>query len=115
LVDFAQWRIATNGIDGTSPTTAPSQASVAESSVTLPPEKKERVMPEYRIYTLTEGNKITGPWRGVTCDDDEKAIQQAKRWLDGHDLEVWEGSRRVSRLARTGARSAGVLFFFCVH
>jgi hypothetical protein len=57
-------------------------------------------MPLYRIYTLTEGN-ITGPGRAVTCDDDETAIQQAKQWLDGHGLEVWEGSRRVSQLART--------------
>jgi hypothetical protein len=52
-------------------------------------------MPEYRIYTLTESNRIAV---NVFCDDDQDAIQEAKQWLDGHDLEVWQGARLVTRL-----------------
>ena len=56
-------------------------------------------MPEfYRIYTLTEHNKIAGPSQDVICQNDQEAIQQAKQWLDGHDLEVWQGPRLVTRL-----------------
>jgi hypothetical protein len=58
-------------------------------------------MPGYRIYTLNERDKIAGPPQEVTGDDDDGAIQQAKQWLDGRDLEVWQGSRLVSRLKRT--------------
>jgi hypothetical protein len=55
-------------------------------------------MPEYRIYTLSDGNKIAEPPRVVTCDNDQEAIEQATQLLDGHDIEVWAGARVVSRL-----------------
>ena len=57
-------------------------------------------MPEYRVYMLTDDNKIAGASEEVTCDDDQQAIQYAKQWLDGHDLEVWQGARVVTRLKR---------------
>jgi hypothetical protein len=49
---------------------------------------------------LTDDNKIAGPSEELTCDDDQQAIQHAKQWLDGHDLEVWQGARVVTRLKR---------------
>jgi len=58
-------------------------------------------MPEYRIYTLNDRNKISGPPQDITCENDQEAIQQAKQWLDGHDVEVWQGARVVVRLKRT--------------
>jgi hypothetical protein len=60
-------------------------------------------VPEYRIYTLTDGGKIDGPSRAVICDDDQDAIKLAKRWLDGHDLQVWQGARLVNRLKRASS------------
>ena len=57
-------------------------------------------MPEYRIYMLTDGNKIAGQPEEVICDDDRQAIQHAKQWLGGHDVEVWQGARVVTRLKR---------------
>ncbi len=55
-------------------------------------------MPEYRIYTLVGGNHIAGPPRTVTCDTDQEAIAQAKTYLDGSDIEVWQAARIVTRL-----------------
>ena len=52
-------------------------------------------MRAYRIYLLTKAGHIEGPPSVVTCDTDEEAIQQAKQLKDGHDLEVWDQSRRV--------------------
>jgi hypothetical protein len=57
-------------------------------------------VPEYTIYTLTDGGKIDGPSRVVICDDDQDAIKLVKQWLDGHDLQVWQGARLVNRLKR---------------
>jgi hypothetical protein len=55
-------------------------------------------MPEYRVYTLTAENKIAGPSRILFCVDDQEAIGQAKQSLDGHDIEIWRGTRIISRL-----------------
>ena len=52
------------------------------------------------IYMLTDGNKIAGPPEEVICDDDRQAIQHAKQLLGGHDVEVWQGARVVTRLKR---------------
>jgi hypothetical protein len=55
-------------------------------------------MPEYRIYTMSNDNKIAGPPRLVTCSDDQEAIGLAKQLLDGRDVELWQGARVVTRL-----------------
>ena len=57
---------------------------------------------EYQIYTLNDRNKIAGPPQNVVCENDQEAIQLAKQWLDGHDIEVWQGAQVVIRLKRTG-------------
>jgi len=58
-------------------------------------------MPEYRIYTLTDSDKIAALPQNVICENDEEAVRQAKQFLDGHDIEVWQGARLVTRLKRT--------------
>jgi hypothetical protein len=55
-------------------------------------------MPYYRIYSVTKDGHIRGVPRAVECDDDRRAIDRAKAILDGLDLEVWEGRRRVAVL-----------------
>jgi hypothetical protein len=70
---------------------------VAESSVALPPEGKGRDMPEYRIYTLTDANKIAGPSQS-SARTIRKPFSGLSNGLDGHDLEVWQGARVVIRL-----------------
>jgi hypothetical protein len=55
-------------------------------------------MPTYRIYTLTNNDRVAAPARPVNCADDAAAIQNARQWLDGHVIEVWDGGRLVGRL-----------------
>ena len=55
-------------------------------------------MPEYRIYTLTAGNKIAGPAVEVDCQSDEEAVAKARTSLNGQDIEIWSGTHVVTRL-----------------
>ena len=55
-------------------------------------------MPEYRLYTLLNGDKIAGPATRVECSSDEEAISQAKKFISGLDIEVWQDARLIARL-----------------
>jgi hypothetical protein len=55
-------------------------------------------MPEYRLYTLLNGDKIAGPATRVECSSDEEAIIQAKKFINGLDIEVWQDARLIARL-----------------
>ena len=49
-------------------------------------------MTGYRLYCLDGANKVaSAEW--IDADDDEAAIEVAKRMMDGQDLEVWQGAR----------------------
>jgi hypothetical protein len=51
-------------------------------------------MPDYRAYVI-KNNHVAGVPVVFTCDSDQEAIQQAKKLVDGHDIELWDGSRFV--------------------
>jgi hypothetical protein len=55
-------------------------------------------MRTYRIYTLSRDGHIHHAPRLVECDDDEAALKEARRFLDGEALEVWDQQRKVGRL-----------------
>jgi hypothetical protein len=63
-------------------------------------------MPEYRIYMLTAGNEIAGPGVEVDCQSDDEAVTHARGLLNGQDLEIWSGTRIVTRLPSAGPRRA---------
>ena len=54
-------------------------------------------MPDYRAYRLNEDGHITG-YEPLVCPDDDDAITNAKRLVDGHDVELWSGPRFVTLL-----------------
>jgi hypothetical protein len=56
------------------------------------------VVPQYRIYTLKNGNQIVAPPDVIECASDQEAIAEALTMLDGLDIEVWQGVRVVTRL-----------------
>ena len=58
-------------------------------------------MPEYRAYILDRDGHIKN-FEPLVCGDDAAAIATAKRMVDGHDVEVWQGARRVTTLAHKG-------------
>jgi hypothetical protein len=57
----------------------------------------------YRLYGLDGVNKVaSGEW--IDAEDDETAIEAAKEMMDGHDCELWQGSRLVARIPRKRPR-----------
>ena len=51
----------------------------------------------YRLYGLDGVGKVaSAEW--IEADDDEAAIEAAKRMMDGHRYELWERSRLVISL-----------------
>ena len=55
-------------------------------------------MPDYRIYTLSEDGHIKGAPTLVIFESDQEAIETVRRMLDGNDIDVWQGARRITRL-----------------
>ena len=54
-------------------------------------------MAEYRAYTVGSDGRFIG-FEPLVCADNSEAIQKAKRLINGHDVELWSGSRLVVRL-----------------
>jgi hypothetical protein len=54
-------------------------------------------MTEYRAYYVGTGGHFEGS-REFECDSDADAIASAKKLLDGKDVEVWCGIRKLIRL-----------------
>jgi hypothetical protein len=52
---------------------------------------------EYRAYAVGSDGNFNG-FEPLVCADDAKAIEEAKRLLDGCDIELWCGTRLVIRL-----------------
>ena len=49
---------------------------------------------EYQVYTMgTDGNAL----KEIEIDrpNDRAAVQYAKQFVDGHDIELWQGDRKV--------------------
>jgi hypothetical protein len=58
---------------------------------------------DYRLYGLDGVNKVsTGEW--FEAEDDETAVEVAKNMMDGHDCELWQGKRFVSRIEHRRGR-----------
>jgi hypothetical protein len=57
-------------------------------------------MPEYRAFIVGGDGHFSG-FEELVCDDDAKAIEKAKRLVDGHDVELWNGARLVVVLQHT--------------
>jgi len=65
---------------------------------------------EYRLYTVDGGGHFRG-FELLVCANDAEAIDQAKRLVVGHAIELWCGERLVIRLeAKAKKGASGVLF-----
>jgi hypothetical protein len=56
-------------------------------------------MQEYRAYVIARDGRIKQRI-DLTCADDGEAKETAKRLVDGHDVELWEGVRLVAVFRR---------------
>jgi hypothetical protein len=64
-------------------------------SFALPPDPGSGIMSEYRVYIIgSDGHfKASVP---LDCASDEAAKQHARQLVDGHDVELWQGVRKVA-------------------
>ena len=57
-------------------------------------------MQEYRAYVIgPDGRIIRGT--DLVCEDEEDATEQAKQLVDGHDVELWQGARKIATFPHT--------------
>jgi hypothetical protein len=55
-------------------------------------------MSQYRAYFVDLDGHILRPAELIEADTDTQAIEAAKQYLNGHDVELWQGSRPVTLL-----------------
>ena len=60
-------------------------------------------MPEYRAYMVgTDGHILNVA--ELVCPNDESAKEYARQLVDGHDVELWQGERRIQISGLTNDR-----------
>ena len=62
-------------------------------------------MPDYRAYIVGDDGHFVD-FEPLVCVDDAEATEQAKRLVDGHDVELWEGARLIAVLQHTSNSEA---------
>jgi hypothetical protein len=55
-------------------------------------------MPWYRIYRIDDEDHAKGAAIPIESDTDQQAMEQARRYVEGLAIEVWDGPRLVGRL-----------------
>jgi hypothetical protein len=55
-------------------------------------------MPAYRAYFIDKDDRVVS-FKPVEADSDEEALEAARQFVDGHDVEVWLLDRMVGRLS----------------
>lgn len=57
-------------------------------------------MAEYRAYIIgADGHFLRAVQ--LVCPDDDTARKYAKQLVDGHDVELWDGARKVDEFKHT--------------
>jgi hypothetical protein len=59
----------------------------------------EGIMPIYRAYLLDKDDRVES-FKPVEADSDDEALETAKQFVNGHDVEVWLLDRMVGRLSK---------------
>ena len=62
-------------------------------------------MGSYRAYLLDKDGRIHQPPKVIEANDDSEAAQAAQQLVDGHDVELWEGQRRIAKFTHENKRS----------
>ena len=55
----------------------------------------------YRVYLIDADDRVVS-YRPVEADTDADALEAARRFVDGCELEVWDLDRKIGRLKRAG-------------
>jgi hypothetical protein len=43
----------------------------------------------YKLYRLNKEGRVSGPPQIVRCEDDDAVLIEARKYVDGHAIEVW--------------------------
>jgi hypothetical protein len=73
----------------------PQPSAAIELRLALGNDGGGKGMPDYRVFTVDDKGHILGPSDIVTCDDDEQAIDKARKLKKRFAVEVWQGERLV--------------------
>jgi hypothetical protein len=56
-------------------------------------------MPTYRVYLIDAHDRVAS-YRPIEAHTDAEALEAARRFIDGCDVEVWDLARKIGRLGR---------------
>jgi cytolysin (calcineurin-like family phosphatase) len=60
---------------------------------------RREIMPTYRAYLINEDNRVAS-YKPIEADTDAEALQAARQFVNGCDVEVWHLDRRIGRLGK---------------
>jgi hypothetical protein len=63
----------------------------------LPPDPRGSNMPHYRVYIVGRDGHFKDAIN-LDCTDDAAAVESAKQFVKGHDVEVWQEARLITKL-----------------
>lgn len=52
----------------------------------------------YKVYVLDEARRIRAPAIVLECADDNEAIREARKYLEGGSIELWNGTKLITKL-----------------
>lgn len=53
-------------------------------------------MPEYRVHIIGSDGLFHSS-TALDCADEDAAIERARHLVDGHDVELWRGDRKIAK------------------
>jgi hypothetical protein len=53
-------------------------------------------MPTYRAYFIDSDDRVVS-FKPIEAEDDNQAMQAARQYIDGKDIEVWLLDRKIGR------------------
>jgi hypothetical protein len=56
-------------------------------------------MTDYRVYVIGSDGHFVSAIQ-LDCPNDNAAIESAKQFINGHDIELWQHDRIVAKLDR---------------
>jgi hypothetical protein len=56
-------------------------------------------MPTYRAYLINDDDRVAS-YKPIEAESDSEAMQAARQFVEGCDVEVWHLDRKIGRLAR---------------
>jgi hypothetical protein len=61
--------------------------------------RRERIMPDYRAYLIDRNDRVIAR-KDIVAPSDEAALEAARLYAEGVDVEVWDHARKVGRLSK---------------